>query len=260
LQGLFRSADLVMVNCETAITRSERKEPKQFNFKMNPDLVGVFPKSGISLVTLANNHVYDYGVEGLRDTLRYLDQAGVEYVGAGMNLAEARKPVIRDIKGKRFAFLGYGNYSPATEKGPGVAYRYAEHVTEDVRRVKDSGADIVIVNFHWGVERATEPTARDKALAYLAIESGADVIVGHHPHVLQPVELYKGKVIAYSLGNFVFGGNRRAGKDSALLEILVAPSGDISHRLLPIRIDTTETRYQPYLIESEVRLAEKTKK
>ncbi len=249
LQGLFRSADVVMVNCETAITRSEKREPKQFNFKMDPDLVSVFPKSGISLVTLANNHVYDYGAEGLRDTLAYLDKAGVEHVGAGMTLAEARLPVIRYIKGKRFAFLGYGNYSAATEKTPGTAYRHPEHVAEDVRLAKKSGADIVIVNFHWGLERATEPTERDRALAHLTIDNGADVIVGHHPHVLQPVEIYRGKVIAYSLGNFVFGGNRRSGKDSALLEISVTPTGDILHRLLPIRIDTAETRYQPYLLD-----------
>lgn len=256
LQGLFRSADVVMVNCETAITRSERREPKRFNFRMDPDLVPIFPKGGISIVTLANNHVYDYGAEGLRDTLAYLDEAGVKHVGAGMTLAEARLPVFRDIKGKRLAFLGYGNYSPATENGPGTAYRYPEHVASDIRLAKESGADIVIVNFHWGLERATEPTERDRTLAYLAIDSGADVIVGHHPHVLQPVEIYRGKVIAYSLGNFVFGGNRRAGKDSALLEVIVAPSGDIVHRILPIRIDTAETRYQPYLIDQEVRLAD----
>ncbi len=257
-QELFRSADVVMVNCETAITRSEKREPKQFNFKMDPDLVSVFPKSGISLVTLANNHVYDYGAEGLRDTLAYLDQAGVEHVGAGMTLAEARKPVVRDIKGKKFTFLGYGNYSAATEKGPGTAYRHPEHVAEDVRLAKKNGADIVIVNFHWGLERATEPTERDRALARLAIDSGADVIVGHHPHVLQPVEIYRGKVIAYSLGNFVFGGNRRAGKNSALLEILVVPSGGIAHRLLPIRIDTAETRYQPYLLDPATTLADRS--
>lgn len=260
LQGLFRSADLVMVNCETAITRLEKREAKQFNFKMNPDLVQVFPKGGISLVTLANNHVYDYGAEGLRDTLAYLDSAGVEHVGAGMTLAEARRPVIRDIKGRKFAFLGYGNYSPATEKSSGTAYRYPEHVAEDIRLAKRAGADIVIVNFHWGLERATEPTDRDRALAHLAIDSGADVIVGHHPHVLQSIEIYRGKVIAYSLGNFVFGGNRRAGKDSALLEILVAPSGDIDHRLVPIRIDTAETRYQPYLLEPSTRLADRSQR
>lgn len=255
LEGLFRSADLVMVNCEAAITRAEKREPKQFNFKMDPDLVSVFPKSGISLVTLANNHVYDYGAEGLRDTLASLDRVGVGHVGAGMTLAEARKPVIRDIKGKRFAFLGYGNYSAATEKSPGTAYRYPEHVVEDIRLAKQSGADIVVINFHWGIERATEPTERDRALAHLAIDNGADVIVGHHPHVLQPVEIYRGKVIAYSLGNFVFGGNRQAGKDSALLEIIITPTGAINQRLLPIRIDTAETRYQPYLIGQEVALA-----
>lgn len=260
LKELFRSADVVMVNCETAITRSEKREAKQFNFRMDPDLVPVFPKGGISLVTLANNYVYDYGAEGLRDTVRFLDEAGVEHVGAGMTLAEARRPVIRVIKGRRLAFLGYGNYSPAAENAPGTAYRYPEHVSEDIRLAKRRGADIVIVNFHWGLERATEPTERDRALAYLAIDSGADVIVGHHPHVLQPVEIYRGKVIAYSLGNFVFGGNRNAGRDSALLDIRISPSGDIGHRILPIRIDTAETRYQPYLLDLPTKLVDRSRR
>lgn len=249
LQELFRSADLVMVNCESAITRSENREPKQFNFKMDPDLTQVFVRAGISLVTLANNHVYDYGADGLRDTLRYLDAVGVGYVGAGMTLAEARRPVFRFIKGKRIAFLGYGNYSPATENTPGVAYRYPQHVIEDVRSAKQDGADIVVINFHWGIERAREPVMNDRALAYQAIDAGADIIVGHHPHVLQPTETYHGKVIAWSLGNFIFGGNRHPGKESALFDVVISPDGALSHRLVPIRIDAAETRYQPYIID-----------
>lgn len=249
LRKLFKSADVVMVNCESAITKRGVRVPKQFNFRMKPFLTSAFLKGGVSIVNLANNHVYDYGAVGLRDTIRNLNKAGIAHVGAGMNLAEARRPVIRNIKGKRIAFLGYGNYSPATATSPGVAYRYQEQVIEDIQLAKQRGADIVIVYMHWGIERALSPTKDDRALAYQAIDAGADAIVGSHPHVLQPTEQYHGKVIAWSLGNFIFGGNKNQGKDSALLEVIITPDGTLSHKLIPIRIDAQETHYQPYVIE-----------
>lgn len=249
LRSYFGTADLVMVNCEAAITDRGVAAEKQFVFRMRPELVRAFSEGGVSLVTLANNHVCDYGREGLEDTIRYLDEVGIGHVGAGKDLAEARRPEWRTMRGKKFAFLGYGNYSPATADRWGTAYRYPRHVEEDVRAAKIAGADVIVVNFHWGNERDTSPTVRDRDMAHRAIDAGADVVVGHHPHVLQPTETYKGKVIAYSLGNFVFGGNRNPGKDSALLEVTVAEDGDISFRTVPIRIDVKETAYQPYILD-----------
>ncbi|NTW14635.1 MAG: CapA family protein [Candidatus Moranbacteria bacterium] len=248
LRPYFMTADLVMVNCETAITDRGVIQPKEFNFRMKPELVAAFTQNGISLVTIANNHVCDYGKVGLEDTISYLDRAGIGHVGAGMNLTEARKPVWRMIKGKRFAFLAYGNYSSATADRYGVAYRDPSYVVADIRSAKKMGADYVVVNFHWGAERAKSPSLSDKGIAHAAVDAGADIVVGHHPHVLQPVEIYRGKIIAYSLGNFVFGGNRNPGKDSALLEVTVTDSY-IDYRLVPIRIDVAETRYQPYIID-----------
>lgn len=235
-----------MVNCENAITKHDIKVPKTFNFKMDPELVEIFRLHKIQ-VTLANNHVFDYGRKGLEDTLKYLDEHGILHVGAGINLAEARKPIIREIEGKKIAFLGYGNYSPAGKNTPGVAYRTPEYVIEDIREAKKDGCDYVVVNFHWGIERATEPTASDRELAHRAIDNGADLIIGHHPHVLQPVEVYKGKVIAYSLGNFVFGGNSRYPRDSMLLEVTFRENM-LSYKKIPIRIDPRETKYQPYVL------------
>jgi poly-gamma-glutamate synthesis protein (capsule biosynthesis protein) len=122
-----------------------------------------------------------------------------------------------------------------------------------VKAVKGAGADVVVVNFHWGEELAPEPTERDRALAYLAVESGADIVVGHHPHVLQPVEIHKGSVIAYSLGNLVFGGNSKRPRDSMLLEVTVAADGNITHREVLIRIQPEETLYQPYVLVNSPR-------
>jgi poly-gamma-glutamate capsule biosynthesis protein CapA/YwtB (metallophosphatase superfamily) len=249
LRTFFQNADLVMVNCETAITRRGNRVAKQFNFRMDPEMASAFSRAGISLVTIANNHVFDYGVEGLSDTLHTLDALHIGHVGAGMTLEEARKPVVRNIKGKKIVFLAYGNYAAATARTPGTAYRNPDYVVEDVKSAKKNGADIVVINFHWGTELARQPNSGDRALAYRAVEAGADIIVGHHPHVLQPMEIYHGKVIAWSLGNFIFGGNRRSEKESALLEVSISPRGDMSYVSIPIRIDVAETRYQPYIIE-----------
>ena len=135
LKEIFSRAHIVMVNCENAITKHNVKVPKTFNFKMDPELVEIFRLHKIQ-VTLANNHVFDYGRQGLEDTLKHLDEYGILHVGAGMNLAEARKPIIREIEGKKIAFLGYGNYSPAGKNTPGVAYRNREHVVSDIREAK----------------------------------------------------------------------------------------------------------------------------
>lgn len=250
LLGLFSAMDVVMVNCEAAITESDVPVDKQFNFKMDPALTPAFSESGINIVNLANNHVFDYGSQGLADTLSALDAAGVMHVGAGMNLKEAREPVWMSIKGRRVAFLGYGNYSPAEREKPGVAYRYEGHVKRDIKKARKAGADLVVVNFHWGLELAPEPQDSDRKLAYLAIDSGADVVIGHHPHVLQPIEVYKGKVIAFSLGNFVFGGNSKRPSDSILLHVSFDESNDVSYRVVNIRIDPQETKYQPYVTDA----------
>lgn len=247
LQDIFSAMDIVMVNCEAAITTSDDAADKQFVFKMDPRLVGSLVAGGIDIVTLANNHVFDYGVQGLRDTLQALDQAGVAHVGAGMSLREARRPVFRDIKGRRVAFLAYGNYSAAEPGKPGVAYRYRKHVARDVRKAKAHGADIVVVNFHWGIELAPEPQESDRTLAYLAVDSGADVVIGHHPHVVQPIEFYRGKLIAFSLGNFIFGGNSKRPSDSILLHVTIDARGEIGYRVVDIRIDPRQTRYQPFV-------------
>lgn len=249
LKEIFSQTDVVMVNCENAITNYNVKVPKKFNFKMNPDLTEIFRLHKIQ-VTLANNHVFDYGRKGLEDTLKNLDQYGIYHVGAGMDIEEARKPIIRRIKGKKIAFLAYGNYASAGKNSPGTAYRTREHVVEDIRKAKAGGSDYVVVNFHWGVEKAAQPSVSDRQLAHDAIDNGADLIIGHHPHVLQPVEIYKDKIIAYSLGNFIFGGNSRYPRDSMILEVVFSDK-ILTYKKIPICIDPQETKYQPYVKNSQ---------
>lgn len=249
IKNILESADLVMVNCENAITEADKKAPKKFNFKMRPEQTEIFKHNNIGLVTIANNHVYDYGKEGLLDTIANLDKFGIEHVGAGANLEQARIPVEKIINGKRLFFLAYGNYSPATAISPGVVYRNPAYVIEDIRRAKANGSDLVIINFHWGVERSTCPTKGDQSLAHLAIDSGADIIIGHHPHVIQPVEIYKKKIIAYSLENFIFGGNSNGPKEGMLIKVKISPENALSYEKIILSINPKITRYQPKIKE-----------
>ena len=166
-------------------------------------------------------------------------------MGAGANLEQARNPVVKTIHGKKLYFLAYGNYSPATATSPGVAYRNPAYVIEDIRRAKARGADLVIINLHWGVERSIYPTQGDQSLAHSAIDNGADIIIGHHPHVIQPVEIYKKKIIAYSLGNFIFGGNSSGPREGMLIKVKINSDSNLSYEKIILSINPRFTRYQP---------------
>lgn len=233
-------ADIFMVNLEHPVTRVTERVEKKYNFKMNPAAIGTLKDGRVSLVNCANNHVFDYGLQGIEETIRNLDSAGVKYVGIGKNLRDARTPIILDAKGRRFGFLGYygGGDFEATAKRPGFAPRYERYILEDVRSLKKK-VDFVVVNFHWGTERAPEPDTWQVRLAHRVVDAGADLIVGHHPHILQGIEQYQGKHIAYSLGNFVFGGNTQHTYETGVLKVTVGDSVDVE--LIPVSV----RRWQP---------------
>jgi poly-gamma-glutamate capsule biosynthesis protein CapA/YwtB (metallophosphatase superfamily) len=238
----FGAFDFLMVNLEHPITTATARVEKKFNFKMHPRLLPILVNARVSIVNLANNHIADYGREGMEDTMRNLEAVGIRYVGAGRNLAEARQPVILEKNGVRIAFLGYygGGEFAATERLPGFAPRRSRIVVEDVRKARVE-ADYVVVNFHWGVERAEHPEPEQMVLARQVIDAGADLIVGHHPHVLQGIESYRGKHIVYSLGNFVFGGNSLHTYDTALLKVELTRT-DARVSLIPVRVEQWRPR------------------
>ncbi|XHX76081.1 MAG: CapA family protein [Stenomitos frigidus ULC029] len=217
----YRQADLGMVNLENPLTRATIPLPdKKFNFKADPDSVKALTSGGIRLVNLANNHAMDYQEPGLVETLDTLKQAGIAHVGAGRNVKEARRPEIIDVKGQRVAYFGYygADFESAGETKAGTNYADEQRIAEDIQAVR-SQVDWVIVNYHWGEELATHPADWQMNLARFTIDQGADVVVGHHPHVLQGAEIYKGRPIAYSMGNFIFGGNPRRDYDTAVLKV-----------------------------------------
>jgi poly-gamma-glutamate synthesis protein (capsule biosynthesis protein) len=213
--------DLMMVNLENAVTRSIDSAKKEFVFKMKDEFLSLFPKAGISLVTCANNHTGDFRVQGILETIMQLDSARIKHIGIGRNIAEAREPVILTINGIKIGFLGYADISMyvALQKRPGRTPLRKTLILEDVIRLR-SLVDFIVVNLHWGEELAKYPSKSQISLAHQIIDGGADLIIGHHPHVLQGIEQYHGKIIAYSLGNFVFGGNSNsANSKTAVLKV-----------------------------------------
>ncbi|HEY9907938.1 MAG TPA: CapA family protein, partial [Thermosynechococcaceae cyanobacterium] len=243
----YRQADLAMVNLENPLTRATTKYPgKQFNFKADPDAVQVLKEGGVDLVNLANNHTMDYEAAGLLETTKTLDDAGILRVGAGSNIREARRPEIVDVKGQRVAYLGYyGEEFAATDKKAGISPIMEDRIAQDIRSLRDQ-VDWIVVNFHWGQEKATHPAPWQVDLAHYTVDQGADVIVGHHPHVLQGAEVYKGRPIAYSMGNFIFGGNPRSDYDTAVLKVALKDK-QMRVEFLPVEV----RKFQPQVVSGD---------
>jgi hypothetical protein len=212
VKDFLQQPDITIGNLETPVTDRGEIVKKQYNYRSPPLALPALKKAGIDLVNLANNHVLDYGTEGLLDTMAHLDKSGILRVGAGRDAAEAFKPIIIEKNGMKIAFLGFSHIVPdvswkAGVKHPGVAdtYDYKAPVLA-IEKVR-AQADIVVVIAHWGEERIDTPVAYQTDLAHRYIDAGADLVIGGHPHVLQGIEAYKGKWIAYSLGNFIFTTN-----------------------------------------------------
>lgn len=244
----YRKVDVAMVNLESPLTRALNPLPnKQFNFKSDPDTVQVLQDGGIDIVNLANNHTMDYEAEGLDETLDTLKRAGITQVGAGRNVQEARRPQILDVKGQRIAYLGYYSmdFQAATDNAPGTNYADEARIAEDIQAIRNQ-VDWVIVNYHWGQELADRPADWQIDLAHFTIDQGADVVVGHHPHVLQGAEIYKGRPIAYSLGNFIFGGNSRSDYDTAVLKVSLKDR-QMKVEFLPVEV----RKYQPQVVKGD---------
>lgn len=243
----YREADIAMVNLEGTLTTTNSKLEKTFNFKADPKSVEVLKHGGVDIVTLANNHAMDYQEQGLQDTLKTLDKAGIQAIGAGMDVTEARRPDIIEVKGQRIAYFGYytADYHQADVGIAGTNHGLEQRIAEDIKAVRDQ-VDWIVVNFHWGVELANYPEIWQSELAYFTVDQGADVVVGHHPHVLQGAEIYKGRPIAYSLGNFIFGGNARSDYDTAVLKVSLKDK-QMKVEFLPVEV----RKYQPKVVKGE---------
>ena len=200
-------ADLTLANFENPVLEDAVYHPDAATFTGDLRLMPVLDQAGIDGVTLGNNHVLDAGVAGLEETLGHLDDAGIARAGAGMDLAEAREPMIFDLGGTKIGVLshlsipGY-EWAWATETTPGTAPLQEDVLREDVERLRPR-VDLVVVMPHWGVEYLAEPEPNQVELAHAAVDAGADLIVGGHAHWPKGIEVYKGSPIYYGVGNFL---------------------------------------------------------
>ena len=209
VKDYIKNSDLAFGNLETPIIEGEQIPNFQMIFRSNPGVENSLKEAGFSIVSLANNHTLDFGEKGLRDTIKYLREVDISYVGAGENEEEANRPVYVKKNGIRFAFLAYNDEDvvPATREAVkervGTAFMRIDKMTSAVKKAKEE-ADFVIVSMHSGIEYSDSPNKSQIDFSHSAIDAGADLVIGHHPHVVQPMEKYKNGYIFYSLGNFVF--------------------------------------------------------
>lgn len=222
LTPVFSSADASFSNLESPFGIGGEPADKKYTFLTNPKLAGILRKLKLTGVFLANNHIMDYGVDGLKSTLKTLKDNNIGYAGAGMNLKGARSPFIIKIKEKKIGVLSYSKTFPvsfyAEVNKPGTAPGYWGYVKNDVKKLKNQ-VDILIVAFHWGEELCDSVKHYQRELGHLAIDMGADIVVGSHSHKLQEVEKYKSGIIAYSLGNLIFSSYGRGNGGLLLVDI-----------------------------------------
>jgi poly-gamma-glutamate capsule biosynthesis protein CapA/YwtB (metallophosphatase superfamily) len=225
----LKQADIAFGNLECAISERGTAFPKQFNFRGTPEaLAGLRRHSGIDVLNLANNHVGDFGPAAMLDTIRTVRRLGVRAVGAGHDLRGALRPQVVERLGLKVAFVGFSNILPlefAAEKDrPGIAWATPESVTAAVQAARRR-ADVVVATFHWGIEKATYETADQQELAQVAADAGAHLVIGAHPHVLQPLRRAGHALVAYSLGNFVFGAQSSDTAATGILETRLTAEG-----------------------------------
>jgi len=240
IRDYLKNADLTFGNLETPITQGPEIPDFEMIFRSNPGTEQALKQAGFSILSLANNHTPNFGEKGLKDTFNFLKNVGVKHVGAGQNELEAYQPAYIEKKGIKFAFLAYNDtdvvsaYYEASVNRAGTAFMRVDKMTEAVKGAKQK-ADFVIVSMHAGIEYVGKPNNSQINFAHAVIDAGADLVIGHHPHVVQTMEKYKGKYIFYSLGNFVFDQPQlRETKEGLAIKVYFAKKEINKISLLPV--------------------------
>ena len=244
VKPVFEADDLTIVNMEGTLTESTSRMDKTFAFKGPADYTKILTEGSVEAANLANNHSRDYGEQSYTDTIAALDAAGIVNFGYD-------RTAVMDVNGVKVGLVG--TYELAEGMG------CEEEMIANIKAVEDQGAQIVIVSFHWGIERENYPDENQVNLAHSAIDHGADLVLGHHPHVLQGIEVYNGKNIVYSLGNFCFGGNSNpSDKDTMIFQqTFTVQNGELVEdnvtNVIPCSLSSESGRntYQPTPLEGE---------
>jgi len=249
----LKTADTIFGNLESPISDKGTRIGSIYSFRAEPEVIEGLTFAGFDLMSLANNHAFDYGRTALEDCLNKLSNTGINYVGAGFSENEAYSPILKEIKDTKIAFLAYTNLGPETWQASGensgiawISENYFEKIKEDIKSAKEK-SDILIVSLHAGEEYQKEPTQLQVDFAKMAIDSGADLVVGHHPHVIQPIEKYEEGYIVYSLGNFVFDQSFSEETMKGLsLEVII--ENNKIRKVVPVNIQINNF-FQPELAE-----------
>lgn len=239
------AADIAVGNLESSTSDlGERNAEKDYTFKGDPRGIEGLTLAGFDFLSLANNHALDCGPDAVLDSISRLDAVGIGHAGAGADRSAAWTPAVREIDGTTVAFLGFSHILPggfiATDSRAGVAKGRGnmDAVEVAIREAKEQ-YDYVLVSFHWGVEKEDSANGDQVADAHRAIDAGADMVLSHHPHVIQAVEYYNGGFIAYSLGDFVFDHYSRKTGEAFILEAELGPAGVANARAIPVYLDDT---------------------
>jgi poly-gamma-glutamate synthesis protein (capsule biosynthesis protein) len=245
----LKETDIVFGNLESVISDKGEKVGSIYSFRAKPKSLEGLVYAGFNVLSLANNHALDYGPEALKDSLQRLEKENISYVGAGSNEEEAFSPVIKKVNKTSVAFLAYTNlgspYWTSRKNRLGIAWidwQDFKKIGEDIENAKNQ-ADILIVSLHSGNEYSKNPTQFQKEFSKLAIEAGADLVIGHHPHIVQPLEKYKEGWIVYSLGNFVFDQDFSKETMQGLMLKVIIKNDKISE-VIPINIKINDF-FQP---------------
>ena len=238
VRSIFEEDDLTIVNMEGTLTEETTRVDKQFAFKGDPEYVKILTSSSVEAANVANNHSHDYGEKSFQDTVQTLEENGIKTFGYD-------DVAVLEVKGIRVGMFGIYELDDHLERIP--------QVKQDIAKLKDQNVDIIVAVFHWSNELVTVPDENQVTLAHLAIDEGADVVVGHHPHVVQGIDEYKGKMIAYSLGNFCFGGNTHPTEMDTFIfqqKFILDGKRNITgseYKVIPCRVssETTYNNYQP---------------
>jgi len=249
IKEYLNEADLIFGNLESVISDKGTNVGSIYSFRANPKTINGLTYAGFNIVSVANNHAFDYTRKALEDSLIRLKQAKISYVGAGFGAQEAHSVVIKQINQTKIGFLAYNGLGSrnwqATKDSSGIAW-LDENIASDIKQAK-AQTDILIVSMHFGDEYAKRPNGTQTYFAQLAIDSGADLVIGHHPHVIQPVEKYKNKYIAYSLGNFVFDQPFSKETMKGLLLKVLIQNKEIKE-VIPVNIEINKD-FQPEVVK-----------
>jgi len=236
------TGDIVFGNLESPLLKGPVVPAGSLVFRANPQTTTGLQYAGFNVVSLANNHMKNQGTEGIQETIAYLDQANIKHTGAGLTGTEARQPAIIEVNGIKFGFLAYtdSSFTPnsyeATANRPGSPFINTEELIEDINKLKDN-SDVIIVSMHAGAEYSPQPNHKQIDFAHAAIDNGAQLVIGHHPHVVQPMEEYNNGHVFYSLGNFVFDQMWSTATRESVIAVITFSNTEIENvELVPIKI------------------------